>query len=405
MGLTFSKLKTREEVLDRALTQAQDDTRLWRTGGEDHLWKSTDADMSAYFCAVNRNKKSITLNLKEEKGQEILFRLVKSADVVSVALLTEATTCAKPWDAVLTILSRGRWMKWELDIRSSEKSIPRSYMPAFLIGYGAGGPYFRRAGYDAIAAAEAGMLHITGERDGAPTRPGLGLTDMSTGLYLHGAILAALYARKNTGQGQKIDASLFESQVSLLSNVAMSWLNAGEHAHRWGTEHPSIVPYQAFKTKDGYLVLGATNNRQFQILCQLLEHLELARDPRFVDNSSRVLNRAELKGILEPIIRAKPTKDWLAVLEGSGMPYGPINTIEEVFSHPQTAARHMVHTLPHEPSVSGQIKVVGFPVKFSETQPRIRRAPPSLGAHTNSTLEDMGYSPKEIAAMREQGIV
>ncbi|KAJ5123799.1 uncharacterized protein N7515_007624 [Penicillium bovifimosum] len=395
------------DVLKIENPRGGDDTRLWRTGGEDHLWKSTDADMSAYFCAVNRNKESITLNLKEEKGQEILFRLVKSADVV------------------VDNFVQGKMDEMGIGYQKLREVNP-SIIHASVSGYGAGGPYSRRAGYDAIAAAEAGMLHITGERDGAPTRPGLGLTDMSTGLYLHGAILAALYARKNTGQGQKIDASLFESQVSLLSNVAMSWLNAGEHAHRWGTEHPSIVPYQAFKTKDGYLVLGATNNRQFQILCQLLEHLELARDPRFVDNSSRVLNRAELKGILEPIIRAKPTKDWLAVLEGSGMPYGPINTIEEVFSHPQTAARHMVHTLPHEPSVSGQIKVLGlfltryaadipikpyanyqtgFPVKFSETQPRIRRAPPSLGAHTNSTLEDMGYSPKEIAAMREQGIV
>lgn len=228
------------------------------------------------------------------------------------------------------------------------------------IGYGASGPYSHRAGYDAIAAAEAGMLHITGERDGSPTRPGLGLTDMSTGLYLHGAILAALIARGNTGQGQKIDASLFETQVSLLSNVAMSWLNAGEHAKRWGTEHPSIVPYQAFKTKDGHLVLGATNNRQFQILCQLVKRSDLARDPRFVDNNSRVGNRAALKAILEPILSEETTNEWLSRLEGSGMPYGPINAIEEVFSHPQTDARDMVHCLPHEASISGQIRVLGL---------------------------------------------
>jgi succinate--hydroxymethylglutarate CoA-transferase len=230
----------------------------------------------------------------------------------------------------------------------------------FNSGYGASGPYSHRAGYDAIAAAEAGMLYITGERNGPPTRPGLGLTDMSTGLYLHGAILAALYARRDTGRGQKIDTSLFESQVSLLSNVAMSWLNGGEDAKRWGTEHPSIVPYQAFKTKDGHLVLGATNNRQFQTLCRLVKLSELATDPRFVDNSSRVQNRAELKEILEPIIRRKPTKVWLSDLNGSGLPYGPVNTIEEVFSHPQTAARDMVHSLPHEASESGEIRLLGL---------------------------------------------
>lgn len=183
---------------------------------------------------------------------------------------------------------------------------------------------------------------------------------MSTGLYLHGAILAALYARKETGKGQKVDVSLFETQVSLLSNVAMSWLNTGEPAMRWGTEHPSIVPYQAFKTKDGYLVLGATNNRQFQTLCRLLNRPELAAKSHFIDNDSRIKNRDELKNILGSIITTKPTEDWLAILEGSGMPYGPINTLKEVFSHPQTTARDMIQSLPYEAAVSGQIKVLGM---------------------------------------------
>lgn len=208
------------------------------------------------------------------------------------------------------------------------------------------------------------MLHITGEKDGPPTRPGLGLTDMSTGLYLHGAILAALYARQQTGQGQKIDASLFESQLSLLTNVAMSWLNTGEHAERWGTEHPSIVPYQAFRTKDTYLVLGATNNRQYQILCRLIDRIDLTTDPRFADNGSRVKNRDELKRILEEILASKSTDEWLTILEGSGMPYGPINTIDRVFSHPQTAARSMVHNLAFDAAASGQIKVLGKPFRF-----------------------------------------
>lgn len=181
---------------------------------------------------------------------------------------------------------------------------------------------------------------------------------MSTDLYLHGAIVAAFYACRDTGRGQRIDASLFESQVWLPSNVAMSWLNAGEHAKRWGTEHPSIVPYQAINTQDGHLVMGTTDTRQFQSLRHLMKPSGLPTDPRFVDNSPRVQNRAELKGMHEPIINAKATEAWLAVLEGSGLPYGPVNTIEEVFSHPQTNARDMVYSLPHKSSVSEKIGVL-----------------------------------------------
>ena len=182
---------------------------------------------------------------------------------------------------------------------------------------------------------------------------------MSTGLYLHGAILAALFSRQKTGMGQKIDASLFESQVSLLSNVAMSWLNGGVEAQRWGTEHPSIVPYQAFQTKDSYIVLGATNNRQYKILCGLMDRGDLIEDPRFVDNSARVQNREELIKILTKIIGEKSTDEWLNILEGSGMPYGPINTVEKVFSHPQTEATEMVRDIPSELAASGAIKILG----------------------------------------------
>lgn len=233
--------------------------------------------------------------------------------------------------------------------------------PVFNVeaGYGPQGPYAKRAGYDVIAAGEAGLLHITGEPNGPPTKPGVGLTDMCTGLYLHGAILAALHARQQTGVGQKLDASLFETQISVLANVAMTWLNMGQEAKRWGTSHPSIVPYQAFKTKDAYLVLGATNNRQFKILAERLGLPELADDDRFVSNDARVQNRQALKVILDKAFSASTTSEWLAVFEGSGMPYGPINTLEKVFSHPQTQARQMVETVPHEAAASGSIKVLG----------------------------------------------
>lgn len=293
-----------------------------------------------------------------------------------------------------------------------------AYSPS--TGYGAQGPYAQRAGYDVIAAAEAGLLHITGERNGPPSKPGLGLTDMCTGLYLHGAILAALHARQQTGRGQKIDASLFETQISLLTNVAMSWLNNKEPASRWGTAHPSIVPYQAFQTKDSYLVLGAVNNRQFANLCQLLGQPKLVNDDRFSSNNSRIGNREALQEILEDIFKTKATKDWLAILEGSGMPYGPINNMEQVFSHPQTQARQMVQTIPHQAAQAEEIKVLGMtrsltsmttltepgaPVKFSETSPQIRQRPPGLGEHTEETLEELGLTKEEIAELRARNVL
>jgi succinate--hydroxymethylglutarate CoA-transferase len=210
-----------------------------------------------------------------------------------------------------------------------------------------------------IAGAEAGLLHITGDRDGKPTKPGVGLTDICTGLYLHGAILAALVGRQTTNVGQKIDASLFETQISLLINVGMSWLNLGLEAQRWGTAHPSIVPYEAFQTKDSFLVIGAVNNRQFSKLSALLGNESLSTDNRFKDNDARVRNRADLKPLLEDYFLQRDTAEWLAIFAGSGMPYGPINNMQQVFSHPQTMARNMIETLDYENASSGKLKVIG----------------------------------------------
>jgi succinate--hydroxymethylglutarate CoA-transferase len=210
-----------------------------------------------------------------------------------------------------------------------------------------------------IAGAEAGLLHITGERGGAPVRAGLGLTDMCTGLYIHGAIVAALYSRQQTGRGQRIDTSLFETQISLLTNVAMSWLNLGREAERWGTAHPSVVPYDAFKTKDTYFVIGATNDKQFAILCTQLGQPSLAQDPRFVTNGYRVQNREELKPLIDRLFAAKTTQEWIEIFEGSGMPYGPINNMERVFAHPQTEARNMVQKVTFNAARSGNISLLG----------------------------------------------
>jgi succinate--hydroxymethylglutarate CoA-transferase len=210
-----------------------------------------------------------------------------------------------------------------------------------------------------IAGAEGGLLHLTGERGGAPVRPGLGLTDICTGLYAHGAILAAIQARYQTGRGQKIDSSLFETQVALLTNVAMSWLNLGQEAQRWGTQHPSVVPYDAFKTKDLYFVCGATNDKQFKVLCKLLGLEGLEQDERFRTNADRVQNRELLYPLLNEAFANRCTDEWIEKFEGSGMPYAPINTMERVFEHPQTYARDMVEKVNFPAAKSGTIKLLG----------------------------------------------
>lgn len=242
------------------------------------------------------------------------------------------------------------------DLRKINKRI----ILASTSGYGAGGPFEHRAGYDMIAAAEAGLLHLTGERGRGPVRPGLGLTDMSTGLYMHGAIMAALYARERTGEGQKIDGSLFETQVALLTNVALSWLNMGVEAERWGTQHPSVVPYDAFKTKDIHFVCGATNDKQFVKMVSLLGAPELADDARFKTNGDRVNNRQELFKKLNERFATKTCDEWVEAFDGSGMPYAPINTMEKVFDHPQTEARGMVQEIALQSAKQGKIKILGM---------------------------------------------
>ena len=317
-----------------------DDTRHWKSSKERGAWKSEAGPVSNYFAAINRNKRSICLNLKHEKGRDALLKLVKEADVV------------------VENFRPGTMEKLRIGYGVLKATNPK-IIHATISGYGPSGPSAKRAGYDMIAGAEAGLLHLTGERNGPPVRPGLGLTDMSTGLFLHGAIVSALYAREKSGVGQKIDASLFESQIALLINVGMCWLNLGEETARWGTQHPSVVPYDAFKTKDLYFVCGATNDKQFATFCKLLGTEELVTDDRFRTNADRVVNRDALFPILNDVFKKKTTDEWLEAFEGTGMPYAPINTMERVFDHPQTAARDMVQSVEWDAAHRGSIKLIG----------------------------------------------
>lgn len=363
-----------------------DDTRHFRAKGEKKAWKPGIGPMSYYYASINRNKRSICLDLKQDEGREIFLELVKSSDVV------------------VENFRHGTMEKLKIGYDVLSKVNPRIILGS-VTGYGASGPDAKRAGYDMIVGAAAGLLGLTGERNGPPVRPGLGLTDMSTGLFLHGAVIAALYARDRTGRGQKIDTSLFESQVALLINVGMSWLNLGVEGERWGTQHPSVVPYDAFKTKDLHFVCGATNEKQWNIFCRLLEIEYLLEDERFKTNSDRVEHRDVLFPILNGRFMTKTSDEWDHAFHGSGMPYGPINNMQRVFAHAQTSARDMVQNIALPSAESGDLTIIGPPVKFSETHPSVRRAPALLGEHSAEILRELGRSDTDIEDLKARKVI
>lgn len=323
-----------------------DETRQWRAEGEGAFWREppSKTPISCYFAAVNRNKRSLTLNLKHPKGLAIVLRLAKEADVVVNNFLP------------------GKMEELGLGYEVLKEQNP-GLVYASISGYGATGPDATRAGYDAVVAAEAGLLHITGEsNERPPVKPGVAIADLCTGLYMHGAISAALLAReRNGGQGQKIEGSLFESSVSLLTNVASGWMNLGREGSRWGMGHPSLVPYGGFKTKgDGWLFVAANNNRQWQALCEKLGDQDLAADGRFASNDGRVKYRAELVEAVQQRFEKKTLDEWLGAFQGSGLPYGPVNNIQRAIDHPQTEARNMVESIAFEAAVDGVLKLLGL---------------------------------------------
>ena len=364
-----------------------DGTRAWKGKGEAEVWKPDIGPMSYFFAAINRNKRSITLDLKKPEGKEAVHRLVEKGDV----------------DVVIENFVPGTADRLGIGFSHLSKLNPRLIF-ASLSGYGSDGPYGRRHGYDAIAAAEAGFMQVTGHPGAPPIRAGLGMTDMSTGLYLHGAIMGALYSREKTGRGQYISASLFETQVSMLINVGVNWLNRSIEGQRHGAAHPSAVPYNAWRCNNEiWMVVAANSEQQYQILCRKIQRPELINDERFKTNALRVENRAEMDNLLADVFASKSSDEWLKVFDGSGLAHGPVNTIQRAFEHPQVEARDMILPLEWDALESGQWKGIGPAVKFSETKAGVRRMPPRLGEHTEDVLEDAGYGKEEIEKMRKYG--
>lgn len=336
-----------------------DDTRAWSPPGattlpaddfpqglpeeERQRWQTLPAE-SAYFLSVNRGKRSLTLDLKAPQASEVLRRLILESDVLVENYLP------------------GKLDKMGLGYEQV-KQIKPDIIYASLTGYGQTGPYSSSPGYDVIIAADAGLFHITGEPHRPPVKIGVAMTDLTTGLYVHGAIMAALIGRVRTGQGVHIDSSLFESQIASLANVASSYLVAGKEGARHGTAHPSIVPYQVFPTKDSYLMVGAGNDRQFRILAEAMQRPALAESPDYRTNGDRVANRDVLIPLLTTIFQSQPSEHWLAKLDGK-LPIAPIRNIQQTFEHPQAVARGVVTEMEH-PRI-GKLKVTSPAIRYGE---------------------------------------
>ena len=340
---------------------------------------------SAYFIAANRNKRSVTVNLKHPEGQRIIHRLTQTSDVLIENFRT----------GVLD----GMGLGYE-DLRRLNPRL----IYCSISGYGRTGPYAERPGYDFIIQAEGGMMGITGPEEGPPSRVGIPIVDITAGMFAATAILAALRARDLSGEGQWLDISLLDTQVALLTNVASNYLVGGVEPRRHGNAHPNLAPYEAFRARDRWFALAAANERQWAALCAAIGRPELKDDPRFASNGARVSNRHVLHAALEETFTTRDADEWLAVLQQAGLPCGPINTVPDVFAHPQVQAREGVLTTEHP--TAGTLRLPGFPYKMSGTPAQVRRPPPRLGEHTEEVLSDLlGYSADEVAALREEGAV
>jgi formyl-CoA transferase len=337
---------------------------------------------SPAFNAVNRGKRGIVLDLKQRAAQEIFRRLSATADVV------------------IENYRPGVMTRFGLDYASLSPANPR-LIYASISGYGQTGPDAAKGGFDLVAQGISGLMSITGEPGGPPVKVGVPITDLGAGLFTLAGILAALHARGRTGRGQYIDASLVEAGIALSVWEATEYFTTGSIPQPTGSAHRLSAPYQALQCADGYITIGAANDRSFAKLCDLLGRTEWTRDPRFASNARRVEHRAELASAIEAVTSEQPRTHWLRQLESVGIPCGPINTYEDVFRDPQVLAREMLVEVEHP--VLGRTRTLGTPIKMSETPLNPRRRAPLLGEHTEDVLRGLGYGDAEIAEIVRAG--
>ncbi len=339
-------------------------------GDETRGWGPTFAGgESAYYLCTNRNKRSITVDIATSEGQRILRELAAECGVLVENFKT------------------GALAKYGLDYESLRKVRP-DLIYCSISGYGRTSPLADRPGYDYVVQAEAGIMAITGVPDGEPMKAGVAVADLFTGMYAVQAILAAIIARSNDGQGQLIDLALFDCGLAMLANVASANLISGEESRRLGNAHPSVVPYQLLPTADSDIVLAVGNDRQFRILCeQVLERPDVARDERFTTNNARIANRESLIRILKEVLRGRSAAEWYRRLSTTGIPTGMVRTVGEALRSPEVAARDMVATVSHP--TAGELKLVSSPIRMSGTPVRKPSPPPLLGQHSEEILREM----------------
>lgn len=354
-----------------------DDTRRWGPpfAGEE----------SVYFLTINRNKRSVGLDLDRTEGRQLLSALISTADVVAENF--------RP----------GLMERWGLGYEDLAKENP-GLIYCSMSGYGNRGPRSSEPGYDAFVMAIGGLMDITGEREGAPVRPGVAVLDVATGLAAQGAISAALFARSQTGIGQRIDLSLLAMQLGMLVNTATNYLMAGMVAQRMGSEHPSIVPYRTFRASDGYLMIGAPNEQFWQRLCRALGRDDLLDDDRLATNELRVSHRDFVNELIAESLGGRTVEEWLSVFRANDVPAAPVNDVSQALNDPQVTELGLIGELDHP--TAGTVRMVGPVVDFAGTPAAMHRAPPQLGQHTDEVLaESLGLSSARIAELRASGVI
>jgi formyl-CoA transferase len=365
------------EVIKVERPGSGDDTRSWGppfSGGE-----------SAYYLCCNRNKKSVVVDLKQPAGLDLIRELVAVSDVF------------------VENFTPGLTKRFGLDYETLHKLNPR-LVYASITAYGQDGPYRDRPGYDMVLSAVGGLMYITGEQDGNPCKVGVAITDVLTGVYASGAITSALLWRERSGQGQYLDISLLDVQVSGLANIASNYLVANKEAQRWGTAHESIIPYQVFQTKDRPIAIAVANQKLWVNFCKLVGKEDWLKDPRFESNPMRVENRIVFLPLVEALFAQKTCDEWMDLLVGAAIPCGPVNDMQHLFADPQVQHRGMIAEVAH-PTI-GTLRLTGIPIKYSETPGEIRLPPPLLGEHTDEILTTtLDYSSDKIEELKRQGTI